>query len=125
MKKNTVYKINKNIFLIERYFKDKQQFGYIELFEDGRIEISVRKNADAWLKVLGLHHELAHLSEFLTEEILEKKLKEEQRIEKHEDVADLCCNIVAWVINHLDWYLEGVEQLKNSNKHLTKKNNVL
>ncbi len=122
MKKNTVYKINKNIFLIERYFKDKQQFGYIELFEDGRIEISIRKNSESWIKVLGLHHELAHLVEFLIENTIEKYKNENKKISESEKIADLISNIVAWVINHIDWYFEGVKQLQTKQRKLNRTN---
>jgi len=118
MKKKTIYKISRNIYLIEKYFKDKEQFGFIELFENGKIEISVKKNAEPWIKVLGLHHELSHLSQFITEEIIELHKNESVRIKKFEKLSDLCANIVAWIINHVDWYAKGVEQLKQKEKRI-------
>ncbi len=122
MKKNTFYKISRNIYLIEKYFKDPEQFGFIELFENGRIEISIKKNAKPWVKVLGLHHELSHLVEFLVEDAIEKHKNENKRISKSEKIACLISNIVAWVANHIDWYIEGIKQLQMKPERLTTKN---
>ena len=71
----------------------------------------MRKNSPAWEKVLALQHELTHLSQFRTEDTIERNIigiRAEKRAEK---IAYYSEAIMAWVAQNLEWYQKGVEEI--------------
>jgi Zn-dependent peptidase ImmA (M78 family) len=123
MKKNTIYKVNKHLIIVEKYFKDKDQYGYIEVDENGDVIISIQKNIPAWQKVLALQHELTHLSQFATEDTAERNIKGKRAEKKAETMAYYTEGIIAWVAQKIEWYQKGIDEIKHK-KHKGEGENV-
>jgi hypothetical protein len=112
VKKNTVHKYSKNFLIIERYFKDKDQYGYAEMYEDGSIVISVRKNMSDVKKVKAFAHELSHINQFIAENSTEAKSTQKKKEQLAEKVARGNERLISWVIKNIDWYARGVAKSK-------------
>jgi len=114
-----VYRVTSKLSIVERSFRDKEQYGHIIVDEDGKITISIRHPAPAWQKVLAFQHEMAHLNQFLIEDVFEKARR---RIDsKAEKIAHAAEYLTAWACQHLDWFSRGVYQLQRRENARRKK----